>query len=58
MNEAEDVVKSDDLGKDVETAKVLLKKQTTLESELYQQVIHRCPGANVINSPIAVLDLK
>ncbi len=37
MNEAEDVLKSDDLGKDVETAKALLKKQAALESELYQQ---------------------
>jgi hypothetical protein len=37
MSEAEDVLKSDDLGKDVETAKALLKKQATLETELYQQ---------------------
>jgi hypothetical protein len=38
MAEAEESVKSDDLGKDVETAKALLKKQATLETELYQQV--------------------
>ena len=37
MNEAEDVLNSEDMGKDVETAKMLLKKQATLESELYQQ---------------------
>merc|ERR1711997_1297041 len=37
MNEAEDLLQSDDLGKDVETVKALLKKQSTLESELCQQ---------------------
>jgi len=31
------MLRGDDLGKDVETAKALLKKQATLETELYQQ---------------------
>ena len=37
MNEADEILKNDDFGKDVETAKSMLKKQATLESELYQQ---------------------
>ena len=37
MNEAEDLLQSDDLGKDVESVNALLKKQNTLESDLCQQ---------------------
>ena len=37
MSEAEDILRSDDLGKDVESVKALLKKQSTLEIELCQQ---------------------
>ena len=37
MTEAEEVLKSDDLGKDVESVKALLKKHAALETELGQQ---------------------
>ena len=37
MNEAEDLLQSDDLGKDVESVNALLKKHATLEADLCQQ---------------------
>ena len=37
MAEAEEVLKSDDLGKDVESVKALLKKHSALEAELGTQ---------------------
>jgi len=37
MGEAEETLRGDDLGKDVETTTALIKKISTIESELYQQ---------------------
>ena len=37
MAEAEETLRNDDFGKDVETAKSMLKKQSSLEAELYLQ---------------------
>ena len=37
MTEAEEILRNDDFGKDVETAKSMLKRQSSLEAELYLQ---------------------